>query len=115
MILCFNQGNVNRCLVHRKLGIEPGLNCVNVLVTADKVRVRKEQKFYANCTKRLMQKGRQQNENGTELERAEDPDNPYCGVSTGTCQVSVILVGLCYHNFAVFQEMFILVSRKITK
>lgn len=79
-VSCFNQGNITKCLVFKKLSIDCGVNCAKTMMKLDRERVRKSERAVTELAK----KARQRREFGKrkleeELKEAEDPDHPSYG------------------------------------
>lgn len=43
-VACYNMGNIAKCQILKKLGFSPGQNCIEVMRTADELRIKKAKK-----------------------------------------------------------------------
>lgn len=79
-IACFNKGNIVKCEVLHKLGITPGVKCVEAMRDLDESRIKRAEKAISEVEKKCRQKltaAKRRLEDTYEAQ--EDPDNPSYG------------------------------------
>lgn len=75
----FNLGNITKCLVFEKIGLEPGLNCVSAL-KSDEQRIKSAEKSIQEIYKRCRQHSQTARKVlEDQYEEQEDPDDPAYG------------------------------------
>lgn len=79
-IACFNNGNITKCRVLKKLGINPGPNCISAMKCKDEKRISEAEKAIQEIQQKCRQKqnlAKRRMEDTYEEE--EGPDNPSYG------------------------------------
>lgn len=75
----YNQGNIVNCKILDKIGIIPGQNCVDHVISVDKARIRKAdkamQEVEQKCRKQKTLENRRLEEKYEELEEPNHPSN----------------------------------------
>lgn len=79
-IATYNEGNIVKCKILKKLGIDPGINCIERMKMVDERRIAKAEKDIQDLQKKCRQK-RTLNKRRLEdqHEAQEDPENPSYG------------------------------------